>query len=318
LTFIPLRRTLSFGLIATLDEIVEVATDNKQPITVLLRKCLVLAHQLKNDRLKAWANQELNGYQSSENLPEYRILGVHTVGDYSGPFNSGVRNMPIPAYPLREEHRHWVTTVCLTQSIGTLQNIASNTTDRSIHFPWPADLVALYQDLFETENGMVLVAANRILSTSAVAGLLENVRNRTLNMALELQTELGEQDLKKITPAEKEQIDRTITTIIFGGTNVFASGQSQVNASITGSQQVINVGNRAELDAVLKRSGLSDEDLEELSQAEKEDGPEKMGKGVMGWIKKTAPKVLAGGVKIGTEIGQKLLTEWLKHYCGLS
>jgi len=83
--------------------------------------------------------------------------------------------------------------------------------------------------------------------------------------------------IDELSTAEKEQIDRTITTIIFGGTNVFASGQSQVNASITSSQQVINVGNRAALDAVLKRSGLSDEDLEELSQAEKEDGPEKMG-----------------------------------------
>src|SRR5215472_16376345 len=36
-----------------LDEIFELATDNKQPLTVLLRKCLVLAHQLKNNRLQA-------------------------------------------------------------------------------------------------------------------------------------------------------------------------------------------------------------------------------------------------------------------------
>lgn len=298
-----------------LDEIIEFATDNKQPLTVVLRKCLVLAHQFKNERLKTWANQELNGYPSNDNLPQYRILSVHTVADYTGPFNSGVRNMPIPAYVLREEHRHWVTTVQLGQSIGTLQDIVAKTTDQSIRFPWPADLVALYQQELELENGMVPVTAKQILAISAVGGLLETVRNRTLNMALELQSELGEQDLKKITPAEKEHVDRTITTIIYGGTNVFASGHSRVNANI--SQQVISVGNRADLDAVLKRSGLSDEDLAELNEAEKEDGPQKMGTRVMGWIKTTAPKVLAGGVKIGTEVGQKLLTEWLKQYCGI-
>lgn len=297
-----------------LDEIIEFATDNKQPLTVVLRKCLVLAHHLKNERLKAWANQELNGYPLNENLPQYRALSTYAVADYTGPFNSGVKNMPIPAYVLAEEHRHWVTTVQLRQSIGILEDMAK-TTSQTIRFPWPADLVVVYQHELELENGMVPVTVRQLLATSAVAGILETVRNRTLSMALELQSELGEQDLKKITPAEKEQVDRTITTVIYGGTNVFASGHSQVNASI--SQQIISVGNRADLDAVLKRSGLSDEDLAELSAAEKEDGPKTMGKGVMNWIKKTAPKVLAGGVKIGTEVGQKLLTEWLKQYCGI-
>jgi hypothetical protein len=32
-----------------LDEIIDLATDNKQPIAVLLRKCIVLGHRLKND-----------------------------------------------------------------------------------------------------------------------------------------------------------------------------------------------------------------------------------------------------------------------------
>ena len=300
-----------------LNEIIELATDDKQPLTVLLRKCLVLAHHLQNERLKAWANQELNGYRSNEDLPEYRILGVHTLGDYSGPFNSGARNVPIPAYVLREEHRHWVTVVYLTQSIGTLQDIASNKADRSIRFPWPADLVALYQQELEMENGMVLVAARQILATSAVAGLLENVRNRTLSMALELQAELGDTDPKKITPAESQQIDKTITTYIFGGTNLFALDHSQVNASISSSQQTINGGNRAELDAVLRRSGLSEEDLRELSQAEKGDGHQRMGNKVIEWIRKAAPKVLAGGVKIGTEVAEKLLKEWLMQYYGI-
>lgn len=53
-----------------LDDIINLATDDRQSITVLLRKCIVLPHQLKNERLNVWANKELNSYPSEKELPE--------------------------------------------------------------------------------------------------------------------------------------------------------------------------------------------------------------------------------------------------------
>jgi len=35
-----------------LDEIIQGAVDDKTSLSVLLRKCLLLAHQLKNEKLK--------------------------------------------------------------------------------------------------------------------------------------------------------------------------------------------------------------------------------------------------------------------------
>ena len=58
------------------DEIIDLATDDKAPISVVLRKCLVLAHDLKNDRLKSWADNELNGYDRESDLPAYRKIGI--------------------------------------------------------------------------------------------------------------------------------------------------------------------------------------------------------------------------------------------------
>ncbi len=54
-----------------LDEIIAHAVDSKEPVSVLLRKYLVLAYQLKNDRLKAWIEKELDGYQPADDIPEY-------------------------------------------------------------------------------------------------------------------------------------------------------------------------------------------------------------------------------------------------------
>jgi len=39
------------------DEIIDGAVDGKTPIADILRKCLVLAFQLKNGRLKEWVEK---------------------------------------------------------------------------------------------------------------------------------------------------------------------------------------------------------------------------------------------------------------------
>jgi hypothetical protein len=56
--------------IKLLDEIVDLAVDDQTSLTVLLRKCLVLSHRLKNERLKVWAEKELDGYADDDVLPE--------------------------------------------------------------------------------------------------------------------------------------------------------------------------------------------------------------------------------------------------------
>ena len=52
-----------------LDEIIDLAAREQGSVATLLRKCLVLAHTLKNERLKTWAENELNGYRNDE-VPE--------------------------------------------------------------------------------------------------------------------------------------------------------------------------------------------------------------------------------------------------------
>ena len=55
-----------------LDDIIDLAASDTGSVATLLRKCLVLAHTLRNDRLLTWAENELNGYKCAESVPEYR------------------------------------------------------------------------------------------------------------------------------------------------------------------------------------------------------------------------------------------------------
>jgi hypothetical protein len=300
-----------------LNDIIDLATDDKQPITTLLRKCIVLAHQLKNDRLRIWANEELNGYKSIDNLPKYRIISAAATGLFVG-FNWERLEQDIPSAALEKEHRKLAEVVYVAQPVGTFEGTFKSGSGSSLSFPWNANLVAHYQD--KLRIGWQLHSAHQMVDSSVIAGILDTVRTRVLNMALEIQSDVGEkdEDLKEITPEESKKVDQTIVNNIYGGNVYVSAGQSTMTATtVQQQQQNIVAGDWEHLVKVLLDTGISEAELTELSAAVKDDG-KSMGAKVRGWIEKTAPKVLSGGVKVGVAVGQSLLLEYLKQYYGLS
>ena len=265
-----------------------------------------------------WVNEELNGYTSTENLPEYRVVPAGATGLFVGPgwarFQQG-----IPSGVLKKEHRKWAESVDVAQSIGTLEHLLGSGPD-SLTFPWDNNLVVRYRD--ELEDEWQLFSASQQLAKSTIAGIVDTVRTRVLNMALEIQSEIGDndEDLKKITSEESKKVDQTIVNKIYGGNFYLSSGNSTMTATtIQQQQQNIVSGDWKQLENVLKNAGIADDDVKELSAAVKSDGDEKLPESgsVIKWIKATAPTVLTGGVKMGAEIGRAVLTEMLMQYYGL-
>ena len=74
-----------------LKEIRNAAVDANVPIANVLRKCAVLGTQLKNNELRDWAFQELNGYGSEAEVPDYRRVMAPLTGNLAGPFQSGLQ-----------------------------------------------------------------------------------------------------------------------------------------------------------------------------------------------------------------------------------
>ncbi len=300
-----------------LDDIIDLTTDNKQPITVLLRKCLVLASQLKNERLKVWANKELNGYDENDNLPPYRVLTTLARGNFSGYGGRQLRGWPIPAAVLEVEHRKFATETPLIHGVSTYEDLSKG--DGDIQSQWNPDLVLYYQRRIPLQ-GYGLISAWQEIPKGGIVGMLDTIRTRVLNMALEIKFEIGktDADLKTITAQEAKNVDQTIVNNIYGGNVYVAGGESTMNATtIQEQQQNIVAGDWEHLAKVLRSAGVSGAEIDELSTAVKADG-QAMGSKVKGWIGKVAPRVLSGGVKIGAVVGQTLLVEYLKQYCGLA
>jgi hypothetical protein len=114
------------------DEVIQFAADDKNPISSLLRKCLILAHGLRNEHLKKWANQELNGYESEDVLPEYRVVGSGAKGFFTGTFGRQWNGAPIPSLMLEERHRRFATDVHLKQPINLYPAVDSPKSSETI------------------------------------------------------------------------------------------------------------------------------------------------------------------------------------------
>jgi len=301
---------------ALLDDIINLAIDGKQPLPDILRKCLLLGHELKNERLKTWANQELNGYKSKKELPEYRVVKALAYGDFIGPFHAQYRNHIIPPAALEEKHRHYAEMANLVQSVSALAGLADTDPSKgNLICPWPPNMVAYYQEKLMSD--CICHNAWQEIPNNVLVQSLDTVRNITLRMALEIKDELGTSytDLRRIESNETATKIQSIILLNTGGNVNMAFGQASVDASRQG-QTIIAAGDRKALDAILSKAGLGDADLDSLSEAIEIDG-KKPGNKVGEWVKEKASKVLSGGVKVGTDIGAQILTAWIKQHYGL-
>jgi AbiTii len=300
-------------------EIIHLAADSKNSVSDILRKCLVLAYALDNEKLKDWVENELNGYKNEESLPDYRKIRVVAKGLFLGPNGAQLDNQPLPAAVLKEEHRHFAQTANLNQPIivydpsnGT--NFGSKANPR---IDWPADLTAHYQKKFF--EGYALNRAWQELPLSGVLGLADTVRNRTLSFALEIQKQLGNAK-NHVSKLPSEKVDQIMTNNIYGGNVVIAGHATDIT-------QIGSIGiAKNDMDALvsaLKTVGLDQTTVDELKDAIEGDKSETESVGGFGprtreWLKNLGGKLVTGGAVASVEIGKAIVTSWLLQYFGWS
>jgi hypothetical protein len=294
-----------------LDKIIELATNTDKPLSVLLRQCVVLGHELKNDSIKNWANQELSGYTDPTKVPQYRIVNAGAKGTFRAGYAFPSIIRPIPTGSMEENHRWAADTVYLVEPVSSYESNLKAAKGHSLHYQWTADMVVYYQDRFMP--GHALTMAWQEVPWGAIAGLLDTLRTRVLNVALDIKAEIGESDadLKTVaTSSEKaEKINHIVINHIYGGT-VYIADQQIINT------QNIAVGNWQDLRNALLVAGIQERDIGELSQAIEQDN-KTFGTRVKSWIATNATKVLDKGLQVGASVGTTVLTEYMKRHFGL-
>ena len=75
-------------------------------------------------------------------------------------------------------------------------------------------MILYYQNKFL--RGWALMHAYRYVASSTFAGIVDQVRNKALTLALELQSEIGD-DASLSAKKKTEVVEKTVTNVIYGG-----------------------------------------------------------------------------------------------------
>lgn len=200
------------------------AIDPKTNITDLLRMCMILAARLKNEELRKWVQQELNGYKSSADLPAYRIVKSGSFGTFTDGYSTW-KNMQISSFQVPEEFHKYIDTNYFLSPIEALSFMVEHPEGDSIKFAWEKT-VAFIVGKYNFPDCECL-GAYRSVPVSYVAAIIDTVKTRILEFALEIEKEdpnIGENsgEALHITPERVRNIFHT--TIMANHVGSFEQG----------------------------------------------------------------------------------------------
>lgn len=236
--------------------------DESEPLEGLLRKCLLLGAESGSTTLREWARSELRGYQSEENVPDYRRLPtppIQLVEMSGGSITSGRRIHRLELPPKSsEEIPEWFF---ILQPIAELEELAKS-----------ADVLFTSADLTVAKmrwNRILDTDYQQILSLSyaatgpVIAGILSQIRTQLLDVIADLTA-----DVPLTALPRKDQVDSAVSNHI--GT--------QYNMTVQSASGPIAMGAKAKATT----NGLSVEDAVKLleavqatASAEVQDGSDK-------------------------------------------
>lgn len=296
---------------ALLDEIIEAATDDKIPIGTLLRKCLVLERQLKNEKFKAWLDHELDGYNRNHesDFPEYRVFNCVNKGDFYG-MTVKMAGQPISLHIMDERDRKMLEKVHLHQPAASYE--ARPDQDGDAALPWNQYLVVKYQTKIYQNGEPALMRAWQEIPGSVLISLLEQVRTRVLRFALELKEGLPE-ETAPASALPAATIEKSVVNHIYGGNNIFAAHAENISQF---SHTNIAVGDTEALKTALKNLGITDDGVKQL-EADMKAEKKAIGPRVQKWMAEIGKYLGKEGAKASVDVAKKIATRWILQRYGI-
>jgi hypothetical protein len=298
-----------------LDEIINGAVDDKIPLPSLLRKCLLLAHKLKNAKLRAWAEYELNGYSDEASLPDYRKAPIRALGNFLGPAGSSLKNAQLAVTIMDDDHRHWAETSPLMQPIAAYDTGKdADGKPNGGRIPWPPELVAIYSTKFYSH--MRMMSAYQEIPGTVFVSVMDTVRTKILQLALELKDEVGDAEADEDGVLSR-RVDQSVVNHIYGG-NVVVAATAESFSQVQNISVVQN-----DLQSLLKAMeelGLRQADIQKLGKAVEADantGSTTLGQKTSEWLKELPASLGKGTLKVGFEVAKSLATKYVLAYFGL-
>ena len=212
-------------------KIIKELANNQISMEVALQRLLIIASDLDNEELSAWAEAELRGYSQTDTLPEYRnIQSIHFI--YSGINGSfKVTNFPFTFTSVLDDILSDIYNVPIMDSVSSLQNFVDNPDKQS------------YRRDFSMLNGLVLqrtgIQCTSIYQTvplNFLQNILSQIKTILMNIFLKLDKEYGcldnlDVDTTAKTPDEVDAINKVVNNYIFIDNSVNVGDRNKLKGS---------------------------------------------------------------------------------------
>jgi len=177
--------------ISLVNDLITEVVDSSSDLSQVLRKARVLASELRSDELRVWVEAELNGYTSTDPLPDYRVSVASNFGNFVGYAGSQGKGLPIPPSTLPEQWRGSVSRLELHQGLAALQEMFNS--EEGYKEQWSADnIAAVAQDIY---HDMTMLSAWKTIPKARIAGVIDTVRSRLLGFLLDLREQHPEVEI---------------------------------------------------------------------------------------------------------------------------
>ncbi len=291
-------------------ELQDLASVGSSEVTDVLRKALMVATKLNLEDARAWLCRELKGYELDEQVPDYRRVysTVRVIG----------ASQRLEKLYLQPEIAKELERAQVRDAIANLHDLIAHgnaSDEKGVQFPFTIPRRVELMKVLGLRSEPI-----RIVNVTQIVGIIEAVRTRILEWALQLEVEgiLGEG--KTFTREEREKATSSSMVHIVSTGNV-QNVVGEVSGSTVTQNATLEVreGDRDGLRAFLEASGFGSGDVSELEKALVEE-PQlesgKFGPKVSAWIGEMTRKAADGTVAIGLAAAGDILARALWAYYG--
>lgn len=207
-----------------INNIINDLTNIEIPIEESLLKTKVLIYNFENEVFLNWVNAELNGYDTEVELPAYRVLDCHVIGNATNGFYLQ-SNITLSTIELEEDFREYFNIIKLYDSVPSLESLY-NDDEHDYHCYYiDPKLFPLLSKNFR--GGYVVQSASRVLMKSSIKQILSIIKSKLLDSMLEIKKEFGLLDEIDFVKNEKKIIQIFNNTIAGNNNRVIAGNKNK-------------------------------------------------------------------------------------------
>lgn len=285
----------------------------------ILLKLRLLAARLDSDILGDWVKHELSGYPADVELPKYRIIGVSFKGTFSGPFNSGINNAPIPSALVEKFAGEKWTNHRVREGIAAIDDLVKGAQESgSLGLDCSNLILPLQGKIYKD------YACNDItgtISRSSLVQIQNEVKSRVLELTIELEKSIPAAAEIILEPAKSKTIDNQEVSKIINQT--IYGNYTEISNSGDGAQIGVHTiqGNSEAFEKILENAGISEVSAKELAEIVKTEEPtspkEPLGDKAKKWLLDNLKKAEDGTWKVGISVATEVIKKAVMGYYGL-